>query len=319
MRIFRRCTAIGVLIAIAVGVSLVSRQYCRDIDTARARVVSGSHVLSTPCGPIEYAEAGQGPAILAIHGAGGGFDQSLALLAPLAAQGYRVIATSRFGYLRTPAPAHPSIALQAESHACLLDALGISRAVVIGASAGAPSALEFALRYSDRCMALVLLVPGWYPEAGSTRMGPLEAFMTERLLRSDFAFWAFTRTLPTMAKRLVLGTPSGVIQSASPGEQARLAGILRAISPVSQRQVGLSLERQLTREALSQPLASLNVPTLVISAEDDLYGTYANARFIAGHAPDCKLIVYQSGGHMLVGHDDEALDEVVAFLRAHEV
>jgi pimeloyl-ACP methyl ester carboxylesterase len=109
-----------------------------------------------------------------------------------------------------------------------------------------------------------------------------------------------------------------VVKSASPGEQARLAGILRDISPVSRRQVGLSLERQLTREVLSKPLVSLNVPTLIISAKDDLYGTYANARFIASHAPDCKLIVYQSGGHMLVGHDNEALDEVGAFLRAHE-
>ena len=42
---------------------------------------------------------------------------------------------------------------------CLLDALGIRRAAVVGGSAGAPSALEMTLRHPDRVSALVLLVP----------------------------------------------------------------------------------------------------------------------------------------------------------------
>jgi pimeloyl-ACP methyl ester carboxylesterase len=51
---------------------------------------------------------------------------------------------SRFGYLRTPLPADASAAAQADAHACLLDALGIRRAAIVGASAGAPSAMQFA-------------------------------------------------------------------------------------------------------------------------------------------------------------------------------
>jgi len=46
------------------------------------------------------------------------------------------------GYLRTPMPADASAAAQADAHACLLDALGIRRAAVMGGSAGAPSALQ---------------------------------------------------------------------------------------------------------------------------------------------------------------------------------
>jgi 2-hydroxy-6-oxonona-2,4-dienedioate hydrolase len=61
-----------------------------------------------------------------IHGSGGGHDQGMAWARPLVQQGVRVIAMSRFGYLRTPRPADASPEAQADAHACLLDALGIA-------------------------------------------------------------------------------------------------------------------------------------------------------------------------------------------------
>jgi len=316
---YPRITAIGLLAALVAGSTWIAYQYHRDIGRARARTATGSRVISTPCGPIEYAEVGSGPVILAIHGAGGGFDQGLALAGPFATSGYRVIAMSRFGYLRTPAPSHPSIALQADAHACLLDALGVKSAAVIGVSAGAPSGLEFALRHSARCTALVLQVPGWYPPERRSfkRLGPLEALVFNQFLRSDLLFWAFTRFLPSISDRTVLGTPSAVVAVGSPSEQHRVATILRDISPVSQRQVGLSLEGQLTVEDLSKPLESVTAPTLVISAKDDLYSTYSNAEFIARHVPHGTFIGYDTGGHMLVGHGGEVISGVLAFLHEH--
>lgn len=319
MAVYGRIGVVGLLAALAGGALWIGLAYRSDIDQARARVATGSRVISTPCGPIEYAEAGSGPAILSVHGAGGGFDQGLALASPFAARGYRVIAMSRFGYLRTPAPPRPSIALQADAHGCLLDALGVSSAAVIGVSAGAPSALEFALRYPARTTALVLLVPGWFATtaSGSRRMGPAESAIFERLLRSDFLYWAIRTFLPRVADRMVLGTPPEVVAAASISEQARVAAVLRDISPISQRQIGLSLEGQLTVERLSKPLEAMSVPTLTISAADDLYGTYGNAQFIARHIPNCSFVGYRSGGHMLVGHDDELTATVIRFLREH--
>jgi outer membrane protein, multidrug efflux system len=71
----------------------------------------------------------------------------------------QVIAMSRFAYLRTPMPADASATAQADAHVCLMDALGISQAAVMGGSAGGPSALQMAIRYPDRVSALVLQVP----------------------------------------------------------------------------------------------------------------------------------------------------------------
>ena len=111
---------------------------------------SGSKIAQTSCGPIEYAVAGDGPPVLVVHGAGGGFDQGLEFGAPLAEQSFRVIAMSRFGYLGTPLPEDASPTAQADAHACLLASLGLDRVAVIGGSAGAPSSVQFALRHPDK-------------------------------------------------------------------------------------------------------------------------------------------------------------------------
>ena len=164
--------------------------YERDLQRERARVATGSQVIPTPCGPIEYATAGRGPAVLLVHGAGGGFDQALDIAQDLAAHGYRAIALSRFGYLRTPLPADASPAAQADAHACLLDALGIERASIVGVSAGAPSSMQFALRHPRRTTSLALLVPLAYVPREVEPLPPVTRFMLMKAVRSDLLYWA---------------------------------------------------------------------------------------------------------------------------------
>jgi pimeloyl-ACP methyl ester carboxylesterase len=62
-------------------------------------------------------------------------------------------------------------------------------------------------------------------------------------------------------------------------------------------------------------LERISAPTLAISAADDLYGTFDGARYTADHVPNGRFVGYPSGGHMLVGHDDEASLQIAAFLR----
>ncbi len=133
--------------------------FSRDLAAARARLAGHSAVLDGRFGALEWAEAGDGPPVLMLHGTGGGFDQDLDMTRPLAAAGWRILAPSRFGYLRSAFPDDPSPENQADACLDLLDRLGIDRLPVIGGSAGALSALAFAIRHPDRCSALVALVP----------------------------------------------------------------------------------------------------------------------------------------------------------------
>ena len=57
------------------------------------------------------------------------------------------------------------------------------------------------------------------------------------------------------------------------------------------------------------------MPTLTLSTADDRYGTYDAARYTAEHIRGARFIGYASGGHLLVGHNDDAFAEIVAFLK----
>jgi len=75
-----------------------------ELGLAREAAQRGSFLVNTDAGPIEYAERGTGIPLLSIHGAGGGFDQGLTNAIEFAGENFRIIAPSRFGYLRTPVP-----------------------------------------------------------------------------------------------------------------------------------------------------------------------------------------------------------------------
>lgn len=286
---------------------------------AGERVATGSEVVETRCGPIEYTTAGNGPAVLFVHGAGGGFDQGRDFIEPLVKSGLRVVLMSRFGYLRTPLPADASPAAQADAHACLLDALGIERAAVFGASAGAPSSLQFALRHPQRCAALVLLVPAAYvPRAGgaaSLETPPGTQLLFETALKSDFLFWGAVRFANGTVLRAILATPPEVVAQASADEQARVKRMMKLILPVSPRRLGLLNDAAVTSSLPRYELERIAAPTLVISVADDLFGTYEAARYTAEHIPRARFVGFPTGGHVWVGHHRQVISEIAAFLR----
>ena len=86
----------AIILVLAVGWIYV--RYESDISAARRKLQSGSQIAHTACGPIEYAVAGSGPAVLVIHGAGGGYSQVSAFNHLLASSGFKAIAMARFGY-----------------------------------------------------------------------------------------------------------------------------------------------------------------------------------------------------------------------------
>ena len=306
------------LILIALVTTWVAWRFERDINAARIRAALGGVLLDTRCGPVEYQEAGAGIPLLAVHGSGGGHDQGMAFAAGLANKGMRVIAMSRFGYLRTPMPADASAAAQADAHVCLLDALGISRAAVMGGSAGAPSALQMAIRHPDRTSALILLVPLAYkPPTQADSAPPMPQWVENtmiRLISSDLLFWAALHIARDQVIKVVLATPPELLTTASLSERARVGAMLENILPVSLRREGLMSDTAVGKHLEPAPLESVRAPTLIISARDDRYGTYATAKYTASRIPTAKFIGFDHGGHTWVGHNDEVMAEIVKLL-----
>lgn len=300
-------------------------QYRSAIERARARVGSGSEVVQTKCGAIEYASAGSGPPVLVVHGAGGGFDQGLLAAGALVDSGFRVIAPSRFGYLRTPMPANREhlAERQADAHVCLLDALGISKVVAFGGSAGAPSSMRLCLKYPERCSGLVLLVPATYsPTAasGGVEVSASTRFVIDTTLRSDFIFWSIISLAPDVMIKTILATPPDDVERASAAEKARIHEVLWGILPVSARAEGLQNEALSIADAPGpDELRLIKTATLLVSVENDLFGTYASAQYAASQIPNARFIGYRSGGHTWVGHHADVWNEIRTFAKQRSV
>jgi 2-hydroxy-6-oxonona-2,4-dienedioate hydrolase len=302
----------------ALGAGGVASTYWRDISRIREELAAQkSTVIETSFGALEYAEAGEGAPLMMIHGTCGGFDQGLLFAGQLVDAGYRVIAPSRFGYLKSDFPDDPSSENQADALVELIDHLGIDRIAIAGGSAGALPAVEFAIRHPDRTAALVAIVPAAYAP-GRPPARPWSATQTwiaESVLGSDFLFWAAMTAMPDTIIRTLLATDPALVAAASPAEQERVSRIMRGILPVSARARGLLNDARLAGNPAEMDLAAIAAPTLAISLEDDFYLTADAARHIADTVPDARLIVYSQGGHVWVGRDAEMSAAIDAFLK----
>ena len=313
----RRSNLLPFAIPLAATTALSYASYRRDLRAAIQRVESQARAVDTESGMIEFGEHGEGPPVLVIHGAGGGYDQGLDLGRAFLGEGYRLIAPSRFGYLGTPMPLDASPEAQADAHARLLDALHVDRVPVIGVSAGGPSAIQFCLRHPDRCSGLVLIVPMvWMPDREATPPpSRFVATLIDTMVASDFLFWGATKLARRMLVRTLLGTPDEVYTHATAAERIAIDRLLDEILPMSRRAAGIVNEGAVASTLGPYPVETIHVPTLVMSTADDGYRTYDSSLYTAGRIPGAKFVGFANGGHLLVGHELEVRFEVTQLVK----
>ena len=113
---------------------------------------------------LRYREAGDGPAIVLVHGLGVSADYWWRNGPPLAASGHRVLAPDLPGFGRSRGP-EDGLSVGAQARALLdwMDAVRVSSAVLVGHSLSCQSALELAAHHGDRVRGLVLAAPTGEP------------------------------------------------------------------------------------------------------------------------------------------------------------
>lgn len=109
-----------------------------------------------------YVEAGQGPAVLLLHGAslGSSADVFIRTLAPLARAGLRVIAFDQPGFGLTDIPADHAPAYRRDFIPKFMDALGLKRAALVGHSQAGNPAVQLALKEPARYSHVIVLGTG---------------------------------------------------------------------------------------------------------------------------------------------------------------
>ena len=118
--------------------------------------------------------------------------------------------------------------------------------------------------------------------------------------------------------RHVLATPPELVAAASDAERKRVNELAERILPVSARAAGLRDDTRLGKRLKPYALASIQAPTLVVSARDDGFGTYAPAEYTAKHIFGAKFLGFDQGGHLLVGNDETVRVEILSLLKSIE-
>ncbi|MCU0975509.1 MAG: alpha/beta hydrolase [Steroidobacteraceae bacterium] len=303
--------ALGAALAAALGYAAC----LRDLQSLRAPLEGDSHVVDTPSGPVEFAEGGRGPAVLVIHGAGGGHDQGRLLAEAFLPDSYRWIAPSRFGYLRSPLPADASTEAQADALAALLDVLGERRIAVLAMSGGVPPALQLATRHPDRVSALVLLslAPFW-PLTAADQDLPVPIWLYDALFRTDFPYWLAWRVAPGRLQPIFDVRPE-LRGAMTPRERVFVERMVGAFLPVSARAAGLRNEAAAIDPAAANPLPGVHARTLIVHARDDRITPFSTAEFAAARIPRVEFLPLPSGGHLLLGHHAAVAASIAAFLQ----
>jgi len=294
-----------VLIGLIATAVLVSGMYFLDMSRAYERVGAKSSVIPSPYGDIEYTQGGSGPAVLAIHGSGGGYDQGALLVEAVLGDAFHWIAPSRFGYLRSGLPEGASFDEQAHAYAYLLDQLGIEQVAVVALSHGGPSALLFALLHPERVSSLTLLSCGVAPSATQDQAQANEkGNMLTTIYKYDALYWASTKFFRKPFLGL-LGATDEVAAGLTREQRELVDRVVDEMNPVSLRTAGVAFDN---RAALpGARVAGIRAPTLIFHAADDALQLYHNAEFAAAHIPEARLVRFERGGHLILSVEREAI------------
>lgn len=272
---------------------------------------------ATPRGLIHYADAGEGPAILSLHGAMGGTDQGMILARVTGADAGRVIAPARPGYPGTPLSSGTTPEAQADLCAALLDHLGLDKVAVIAVSGGGATALMFALRHPGRCRGLVLvstcagpqpmpMPPGFGLMGALVRWPAFVGWMKRRALRNPDR--VSTRSIPDPDHQRALRADP----VAMPLYRQLRSGMFDRLA---ERLPGTQNDILVTRSQ-SFPLSEIGVSTLMVhGTHDPLLPFDRHARELAGRIRGAELLTVEGGGHAaLFTHRGLIVPRVADFL-----
>jgi pimeloyl-ACP methyl ester carboxylesterase len=250
---------------------------------------------------IYWDEQGQGQPVLLIMGLGWSSNM-WHRTRPVLAAGYRTIAFDNRGAGRSDVSPGPySIALLASDAAAVLDAAGVERAHVLGASMGGMIAQEFALQYPDRLRSLILACTA----AGGPRAVQADPEAIQLLFRRD----------PNPEDRAKAAVPF-IYDSATPRE--RIDQDLAVLSEWYPHPEGYAAQLQAIMgwEADSR-LSKITAPTLVIQGENDRLVPAANGCLIAERIPGARLVMLPNASHIFMTDQPAATHQaLLEFLSA---
>ena len=258
---------------------------------------------------IYYEVHGEGEPLLLIMGYGHNSGHWFSQIPGLSHE-YGVIAFDNRGTGRSVKPDIPyTVQMLAEDMSGLLEALGIDAAHIYGVSMGGMIAQEFALRYPDKMIGLIL---GCTTCGGRNSIMPdAEAmgllFDTERMKRLTPEEGA-RETLPFLCNQEFIDNNPDIAERY----------IAKTVEYVTPLRGFMRQAEAITAHDTYNRLPQIKAPTLVIAGTADRLVPVENSRILASRIPNAELVILENMGHFFFMEAlEEANKAILDFLGHH--
>jgi pimeloyl-ACP methyl ester carboxylesterase len=244
---------------------------------------------------VYFEVHGAGFPLVMIHGLGANLDWWEPRMVQEFSKRFMTVTFDNRGAGRTDVSDRSyTIRLFADDTTGLMDALGISRAHVLGLSMGGRIAQELVLDYPQKIGKLVLC---------STSCGGKESAPLSEEVRQMLAVDRSASAYASVTEDFVKNNP-GIVEAVR-------GRVLKA--PISEeayrRQLNASLESH-TFDRLPQ----IRAPTLILHGRKDVLSPPENGRILAQAIPGARLVYFERSGHALLEEIDEVINSVTGFL-----
>ena len=245
---------------------------------------------------VAYDEAGNGSALLFIHGWPHNRTLWAGQMSGLATQA-RCFAPDLRGFGGSSALEPYSIAQYADDLAALLDARGVERAVVCGLSMGGYVALAMLRRHRPRLRALILTSTRATADTADARAQRarliefVEAHGVDAL--ADRQLKAMVGTTTFESRESVRESLRQMMASAPK------AGVIGALGAMADRLDATDV------------LPTIDFPTLVVGGAEDRFTPPIELRAMAAQIPRCRFELLAGGGHVCAYERPAAFNHIV--------
>lgn len=294
-----------ILIILLIIILLILILFITYVKKSKTKLESYNDILSslnTSYGKISYIDKGSGDTILVAHGLFGGYDQGYEGFKNLDSE-YRILAPSRFGYPGSDLPTNATVKDQAKAYLELIDSLNIDKVYVLGTSAGGSVAIRFALEYPERVKGLILYCSNAI-DSEKPAIDKIPGYAAvPKFFCNDFVMWLST---PIMKNVMNMSDETWA-----------------TIFPVDQRKNGIvndgyNANRDMLVNYDDYTIEKMKTPVLALHAKDDKLADYTKVENMIKRFPNGTLVSFETGGHMMQGHEKETETALKQFLNKNK-
>ena len=239
------------------------------------------------------------PVVVLIHGLGLTCDSTFRQIAPALARRFRVLSYDLCGHGQTRLPNRsPSLTVLSEQLITLMDELAILQAALVGFSLGGMINRRMAIDHPERVLALAIL------NSPHERSAEQQKLIEERAHDTDAGGPAANLDV-TLARWFTSG-----YRSDHPDKVAQIRNIVLANDPENYAAHRLVLAQGVVE--LIWPDLPINLPTLVMTCENDSGSTPAMTRAIAAEINGAEVHIVPSLQHLGLIEDPDTFATPIA-------